>query len=112
MDQSKMEEFAEGVHSCKREDDCRKYGNEGMYIMCVMICYAPTSDQVEDQVDFLKRLKISVEYHRKQEQLVIQGDFNAKVGKREAGDTEHIGNFGFRGMRSDGREGEQHIFPE
>ena len=64
--------------------------------MCVVICYAPTSDQVEDQVDFLERVKLIVkEHHRKQEQLVILGDFNAKIGRREAGDSEHIGNFGF-----------------
>ena len=40
--------------------------------MCVVISYAPTSDQVEDQVDFLERVKLIVkEHHRKQEQLAI-----------------------------------------
>lgn len=70
------------------------------YSIQIIHCYAPTSTASDESIqqfyEDITRAKNSENSHY----VIITGDFNAKVGKRESNDTKYVGNFGL-GHRND-----------
>ena len=61
--------------------------------------YAPTSSYNDDIMEqFFDQVSTTIENHCKGNNTIVLGDFNAKVGQRQTGET-NIGKFGL-GERS------------
>ena len=64
----------------------------------IIQAYAPTSDKSDEEIEeFYEHLKTVIDITKKNEVNIIMGDFNAKIGRGEAG--EHVGKFGL-GVRN------------
>ncbi|GFR84581.1 craniofacial development protein 2 [Elysia marginata] len=72
--------------------------------------YGPTTDRVlknpEELESFYKDLTLTLDSIGKNTILILAGDFNAKIGKRQKGDS-CVGSFS-KGIRNE--NGERHLF--
>ena len=77
--------------------------NRVMYIVCrlnkryslqMIHGYAPTANSEEEEAETFYEDLITARRQEKAQFVIITGDFNAKIGKKEQGDTQYIGHFG------------------
>src|SRR3984885_13144471 len=64
--------------------------------MTVIQVYAPTAASTEEDIEaFYKKLTSEIEEVNKQDILILEGDWNAKVGSENAGWEKVMGKFGY-----------------
>lgn len=72
------------------------------YTLQIIHGYAPTSSAEDEEADQFYEDITNARKLEKAYYTVITGDFNAKIGRKKDGDTEHTGNFGLGERNSRG----------
>ena len=71
------------------------------YNVNIIQVYAPTSSHEDEEIEeFYESIELALKDCHKKDFLIIMGDFNAKVGRKEDGDNETVGMYGM-GNRND-----------
>lgn len=64
------------------------------YSLQLIHCYAPTSMAQDEQIEQLYEDIAHAKNLENTQYVIVSGDFNAKIGRRQPGDSKYIGYFG------------------